>query len=401
MSDRPTVFMLVDNPMRSDLRVEREARSLHAHGWKVRLFAMEDPALPEQELRDHGLVERSVPRAIISPLSLKYLRARARFARMLVAEGARCIHAHDHYCLDLAVAAKRLDPTIKIIYDAHEYLAGWPVHKESPRRADRLKGAVVWWWCVQRERMNLRHCASIITVSRSLCDEMQRRYGLAKRPALLRNIPDVPSTVPDIDLRHDLRIPAHLQVLVHSGNVYHSDARIAMLLRGCLSVDGTYLLFICNVKNRAKVTSVIEGERIMTDDRVGFVDFPERHEVLLGMLRKCDAGVVHTWQPDWPSHWYSLPNRIMEYTLCGLPVLATSQPEFAAFHQEFGNCSLYNGERVHELRAAIERLREQRSQLEARAKHASSRLSWALEQKALIDLYEEHCGAVSGMGPAH
>jgi glycosyltransferase involved in cell wall biosynthesis len=391
MSDRPTVFMLVDNPMRSDLRVEREARSLHAHGWKVRLFAMEDPSLPERELRDHGMVERSVPRAIISPLSLKYVRARTRFARMLVAEGARCIHAHDHYCLDLAVAAKRIDPSITIIYDAHEYLAGWPVHMESPRRIDRLKGGIVWWWCVQRERMNLRHCASIITVSRSLCEEMQRRNGLPTRPVLLRNIPDIPAYIPRSNIRHDLQIPEHLQVLVHSGNVYHSDERIAMLVRGCLSVDGTYLLFICNTRNRSKVISVIERENIMTADRVGFVDFPERHEVLLGMLRACDAGVVHTWQPDWPSHWLSLPNRIMEYTLCGLPVLATSQPEFVAFQQEFGNCALYNGVRVEDLRAAIEQLLEQRTALEVNAKHAATRLSWRSEQKALIDLYEMHC----------
>ncbi len=387
--------MLVDNPMRSDLRVEREARSLHAHGWTVRLFAMEDPTLPERELRDHGMVERSVPQAIISPLSLKYLRARARFAKMLVAEGARCIHAHDHYCLDLAVAAKRIDPSIRIIYDAHEYLAGWPVHKESSRRIDRLKGSIVWRWCVQRERMNLRHCTSIITVSNSLCNEMKHRYDLDARPTLLRNIPDVPAVIPDIDIRKQFHIPAHLRILVHSGNVYHSDARIAMLVRGCLSVDGTYLLFICNAKNRAKVTSVIEREGITTAVRVGFVDFPERHDVLLGMLRACDAGVVHTWQPDWPSHWLSLPNRIMEYTLCGLPVLATSQPEFVAFHQEFGNCALYNGEREEDLRAAIVRLLQQRPQLERNAQKAASQLSWSSEQKALIDLYEQHCG-----GPA-
>jgi glycosyltransferase involved in cell wall biosynthesis len=157
-------------------------------------------------------------------------------------------------------------------------------------------------------------------------------------------------------------------------------------------VEGTYLLFICNAKNRAKVSSVIERERITTADRVGFLEFPDRHEVLLGMLRGCDAGVVHTWQPEWPSHWLSLPNRIMEYTLCGLPVLATSQPEFVAFHQEFGNCALYGGDREEALRAAIERLREQRPQLERNAEQAASRLSWGSEQKALIDLYVAHCG---------
>jgi len=389
MSDRPAVFMLLDNPFRSDQRVEREAKALHQHGWEVHILAMSEPHLPHRVDTGTWTVERSIPGSIDSPLSRRYFADRARFASKLIADGVRRIHAHDHRCLDLAVAAKEQDPSITIIYDAHEYLAGWPLYKESKARSNRIKGWVVWRWSVRRERRNLSHCEAIITVSRSLCEEMHQRFQLKAMPVLLRNVPEMPTSIASSDLRRKFGIPPQARLVVHSGNIYHSDARIAMLLRSCMALEGTYLLLICNALNRNKVQDVMDRTHIHTNGHVLFMDYPARNEELMAMLQACDAGIVHTWQPDWPSHWYSLPNRIMEYTLCGLPILATAQPEFVAFQQEYGNCVLYAGDREQEMTAALRELLLQGPELAEKARQAKERLSWDQEVRSLLDLYTE------------
>lgn len=379
--------MLVDNPMISDFRVEREAQALTDTGWQVHIHAVQRPDLPTHELKSFGHLERSLPRSIRSPLSMDYARSRSKFARELKNRGVQVIHAHDHACLDFAVAVKRISSSVRIVYDAHEYLAGWPLYKDIPEPFDRLKGYLVWRWSVLRERANIPFADSMITVSKSLCAEFKSNYQLKVAPLLIRNIPNTKHDITIMDMNEILGIDESLHIHVHSGNVYHSDARIAMLLRSYVRRKDIFLLFICNTFNKAKVLRVAESEGLEWTHRIGFIDYPKDHDQLMGMLASCDVGVIHTWQPDWPSHWLSLPNRLMEYTLCGLPIIATKQPEFMSFQKQMGHCVLFHGEDENELDSAIDQVEMNTQHLKMMAKQAAGSISWEQESKALLDLH--------------
>jgi glycosyltransferase involved in cell wall biosynthesis len=128
-------------------------------------------------------------------------------------------------------------------------------------------------------------------------------------------------------------------------------------------------------------------------NKVGFLDYPKDDRQLMGMLASCDVGIIYTWRPDWPSHWLSLPNRLMEYTLCGLPIIATKQPEFVAFQAKTGHCVLFHGEKEQELSNAIDRVETDAVELKKMAERASSSISWRTESEVLLRVH----AAISSM----
>jgi glycosyltransferase involved in cell wall biosynthesis len=87
------------------------------------------------------------------------------------------------------------------------------------------------------------------------------------------------------------------------------------------------------------------------------------------------------------SYYYSLPNKVFEYIMSGVPVVVSDFPEMARLVLS-GNCgwtSRVDRETFFRLVGSLTR-----SEIEARAKGArelSRRTSWANEEKALLDIY--------------
>jgi len=110
---------------------------------------------------------------------------------------------------------------------------------------------------------------------------------------------------------------------------------------------------------------------------------------LYRIIQSADFGIVYTWQPNWKSHWFSLPNRILEYTLAQLPIVSTAQPEFIKISEKYNHLVLFNGNSKKELINAILTAKENRSSLKSKAIDASLDLSWEKEIETLFDLYKE------------
>ena len=81
------------------------------------------------------------------------------------------IHCNDLMPLPLAVAMKKRDPRIKIIYDSHEYQTESAGLVNNPSKKQRFE---------QLERDNIIHADQVITVGDSIAKEYQRLYGLRK-----------------------------------------------------------------------------------------------------------------------------------------------------------------------------------------------------------------------------
>ena len=93
------------------------------------------------------------------------------------------------------------------------------------------------------------------------------------------------------------------------------------------------------------------------------------------------------------SYYYSLPNKLFEYLMCGLPVLINDMPEQRRIVQQY-DCGWVVPESPGQTRALIESL--DRDALEARkagASRAGQSFDWVKESKQLLDMYVALAGA--------
>ncbi len=377
------IVMLLDNPLKSDSRVEKEAASLLAAGYNVTIHAMHSEALPATEERNGYHIIRDISPSIDHPFSSEYRNFRERFVNMLSNQSFDALHCHDYKMIILGALIKKAKPSVKLVYDAHEFLPGWPMYQELSGFSNKIKGLLVWSYFVYKEKKAIKHANAVITVGPALAEEMKTEYHLSVTPTVLRNIPERLAFNTDSDYYKRLyNLPSNALVFIHSGNIYHSEERVQLMINAVMKIDRAYLVFIGDSKR------IKELETANTNARVLFHPYAAQEQLFV-LIHAADFGLVHTWQPYWRSHWLSLPNRIMEYTMVGLPIIATSQPEFMKLGMTYGNMVFYRGDAEEEMVKAIEMGISTQVALKRNAVISATSLSWEVEVMQLINLYRQ------------
>jgi len=282
-----------------------------------------------------------------------------------------CVNSHSLAVLPLGVVLKFIHGA-RLVYDAHE-LETEVASARGPVRW--LYKALEWFF--------IRWADDVVVVSDSIADWYERTYGM-KRPAVVRNVPEVP-----VD-----GLPA-------------ADPR---LWRERFGIPADHLIFIYQ-------GGLFPGRRIEQYIRVFARAQPDRHVVFLGygqlegFVREAAArhGNIHLAHAVPPaevlrhtagadvglvgvanaclSYYYSLPNKLFEYLLAGIPAVMPAYPEMVRFAgaQPIGWTV---GEADEEWLAAINRL----DWPAVRAAQADARLtaagfSWDREAEKLQPLY--------------
>lgn len=374
------VLMLLDNPLKSDSRVEKEALSLTLAGHTVSIYAMAKNGLPEKEVKRYGTIYRVIPEVIHRPFSEQYKTFLKEFPIQIASIKFDVLHCHDYKMLLLGSAVKKQKPDIKLVYDAHEFLSGWPYYKEIKGLVNRIKGRIVWGWFAKAEAKNINNADAIITVSHSIAEAMEKRFRLKNKIEVIRNIPLKTDIKNDGYLHRHFNLTCEAKIVVHTGNLYHSEKRINMLMKAARHFKHVHFVFI---GDSDKIKSLAEKNK---DSKVHFHNYAG-WKTLSNMISSAHFGIVHTWQPGWLSHWLSLPNRIMEYTAAGIPVICTTQPEFIKFGNRYKHAVYYKGNSLKELVNAISDGLNRYEKLKENAILASTKISWEQEAKKLLTLY--------------
>ena len=102
---------------------------------------------------------------------------------------------------------------------------------------------------------------------------------------------------------------------------------------------------------------------------------------------QADFGLVYTWNRLWPSYWNAMPNKLMDVSLAGIPVLATSQPELRRFIQEYNNGVTFSGTMKSSFSNAIDLIIKNEDSLKSNALKVKDKVNWTLESEKLIELY--------------
>ena len=376
--------MLLDNPFKSDARVEKEAISLIQNGYEVEVYAETSNDLEFFEIRHNIKITRNIDKSIHRPISKEYFYFKNKFVSEVKEKDFDILHCHDYKMFLLGVEIKKQKQNIKLIYDSHEYLAGWPFYKEIKSFKGKVKGWYVWQWFVNVEKAHIKYADKIITISEGIAEEMMKSLNLLVKPIVIRNIPNEFPISSEKYFHNTFNIPETTKIIVNSGNLYFGDKRTKMLFDSIKEIDNTCLLFIGNTAKHKELKNKIENHELK--NKIFIHDYVASNEIGK-LISNADIGIVHTWQPKWKSHWHSLPNRIFEYSMAGLPIVSTSQPEFIRLGNEFNHIVFYNGDEKADFVNALKNCIENFNILKQNALKIKEKISWEIESNKLLDVY--------------
>jgi glycosyltransferase involved in cell wall biosynthesis len=235
------------------------------------------------------------------------------FAATIARTPARVYVAHDLPMLPVALAAAERHGG-RVLYDSHE------LYPEQDLFAHERR---LWR---EVEARHIKRADAVVTVNPSIAGELARRHGIAT-PFIVQNCdrwrppPDPARRQP---LRDALGLGAQIPVVLYQGGL--STARnIEVLVRAFALIEHpTAMLVVLGDGPIRDRLQRLTG-RLGLSDRIRFHPAVARDR-LPEMTASADFGVI-PYQPTCLSTRYCTPNKLYEYLMARLPVIATDLPE--------------------------------------------------------------------------
>jgi glycosyltransferase involved in cell wall biosynthesis len=402
--------MLVKNTFTHDARVWREAQALQKKGHEVQVVALLGPGLLTFEKTSNGIqIERvsrgpgsslrgvSDPTRNVSAQTNLKVKLK-RFVVQVVRYAAKTplsgwvqagidsrmkilvlqfkpdvIHAHDLETLKLASDLKQ-ELGIPLIYDSHEIASERNHHTRSQKRKAGIKEAKL-----------IHNADSIIMVSNGCAQFTAEKYGITL-PAVVMNTPDFDPAASKVrDLRKALNIPAGNIVLVHQGSLQRNRG-IEESIEAVLDIPNVTYVIIGYGQHRPFLEDFVSKTGL--SEKVKFFG-PVPADELIEWTASADIGIC-TIIGKTKSYLYAMPNKLFEYTMAGLPVVASNYPDMGQFVTGNKMGVTCNPESPESITAAILSLVNNsvlRHELGLGAKGARNEFNWKKEQRKLHDIY--------------
>ncbi len=317
------VCMHVPGSARNDVRVMRAATALSEAGYKVSVVDIEyEQGRPAEEVL-HGVCLKHVVMPSWSIYTRRFdpwffvraIMVLIRSLWLLLRTPTDIYHAHDEMGLPSCYIAALLRRK-PLIFEAHEI----PTSVLSKDRISiklLLKRSFLWI---------VPQCKAVITVSPPIIQVFHQRYH-SHEVCLVRNIPRY-QVIPKSDrLRQLLGLGPEVRIALYQGNLQPKRG-LDILVRAAvfLERDTVIVLMGQNIRDaRAQLEAIIASEG--TGDRVKIIPAVP-YEELLHYTASADVGLIFC-PPDYPDAHMQLPNKLFEYIMAGLPVLASQMDAVA------------------------------------------------------------------------
>ena len=358
-------------------RVLKETKSLVSHGRVdyVYMAGMWDPGLPEREIVDDKreinripLSSRGLPPNLFFQL-IKYLELMFRLLFRYRKHNIAMVNCHCLSSLPVGVLMKFFYGA-RLVFDAHELET-----ERNGLHGVRKKLSKVL------ERLIIRFADLTIVVGPAIADHYQKKYG-RERPAVVMNCPHY-KEVPRQDLfRENLNISPDQKIFLYQGN----------LLKG-RGIEKICEAFASLPENDNVVVimgyGVLEGyiREIAEKSPNVFFHPAVPPDVVLNYTASADVGMCLI-EPVCLSYYYSLPNKLFEYMMVGLPliVLNSYEQEKLVAGEDLG--LVLEELTVEEIQKAIKAIKS-RDYYQENIKRMASVYNWEEQEKIMIDAYDK------------
>jgi glycosyltransferase involved in cell wall biosynthesis len=322
MTPKKRVLNLVLNNFKHDSRVLKESIALTHHDFDVAVVALHENLLAEREIVHDisvhriKLISRGWPK-IKAVQILKYvefvIRVLSAYRRFDI------IHCNDLNTLPVGVLIKLASlGNARLVYDAHEYEIN-----QVPNQSElSIKCAYFL------EKHLIKYADRVITVSNSIANEYQRLYGIPK-PSIVLNCPPFYEAKKTNHFRKKLGIRDDQIIFLYQGGL-NPGRGIEVLLDafGRLQDDKNVIVFMgYGSLERHIQQNADRSQTIFIHPAVSF-------NVLLGYTASADYG-ISVIEDVCLSYRYCLPNKLFEYLMAGIPVIASNSVEMARVVKEY------------------------------------------------------------------
>lgn len=367
---------IVRTAVSHDSRVQKESRTLARSGLfeSVRVCGFHEPGYDERETLNGcdvwrvSLRTRPLPKDIASQ-AIKYAEWYSRIVSAYRREDISVIHCHSLGPLPIAVRLKRLTGA-RLVYDAHELeseVFGAKGFRKSLAR--RMEEAMV------------PSVDAIITVSPSIREWYSEKFpGIPV--SVLRNIPERPDhPIAPQPLRRELGVPDDALLLIFIGGL-NAGKGIEQALEAFEHESVRHHLLCLG---RGPLKPLVEAASARCR-RIHYLP-PVRPAELVDCVAGADVSVCLTLD-SCLSRRFSLPNKLFESLVAGVPLIVSPLPELSRMVSEHnaGWVVETEGGRLRELlnKLTVQSVREKESGLADRVSH----LHWENEARSLLNVYD-------------
>ena len=370
--------MLLHKPVDHDARVRREAATLAAAGHEVVVLELHPRRDRPGDLPPGvDLASAAPPRWIVRllPFHLYRLAFLVVFVRRILQLAPDVIHAHDAAMLLPGIVARRLTGT-PLVYDSHELATSVPYRDRAWERFVELIEAVA-----------VPRCRRVITVSDGIADRLRERYGLARRPSVVRNVSALHANGRPARLRERLGLEPGARLVLHQGAPATGRGG-ETLIRALARLDPAVRLVFLGTgePGMAERLHALAGE-VGVAERVRFLPSLPLGD-LLSATAEADVG-VSLLQDTCENHRLALPNKVFDYIAAGVPVVASDLPELRGLIRGYGVGWTAQPDDPVDVARALERaLGPTPAGLKARLAAAHGALNWGREQERLLATYD-------------
>ena len=380
------VCMHVREVVRTDRRVLREAATLLEEGFAVSIVDVESELTCPIEEDINGIhVKHLLKPHWFTPTNnlWRLLRSTEKliYSTWAVLQiSADVYHAHDENALLPCYIAAMVHRK-PLIFDAHEL---------------PLRGPDRTCWTGLRRFLTflltrmVSRCSGVITVSSPIAQEIQRRFQ-AQKVTLLRNIPAFQTIAKSDRLRQHLGLGPEVRIALYQGNLQPGRS-LDIVVRAVPFLEQNIVVVLMG-KGVGGVVSELEALAVKLGvvDRVKIIP-PVPYTELLDWTASADVGLA-VFSPDSLSIRWCLPNKLFEYLMAGLPVLATPLDAVADILTTYDVGRIVLSPTPADIAAAINTMLEDRVGLERMHRNAlyavQHDLCWEKERHQLIRLYQD------------
>ena len=388
----------------------KEAQTLQRAGYQVRVFALHTPGItlerttlndgieivrvarsPFWKLRKKSSLRFNQPRTTAEAkprqktsipakngLSLLLLRAASRLWTHMVLllkmyeYRAAVIHSHDVNTLPTAWIAAKLTRA-KLIYDAHEISTS----REGYKKLRKVVGLI--------EKKIMPCSDGTITTTEARAKYFARAYGV-DRPLVLQNRPRLIESPRTNKIREVLNLTESWPIVIYQGGLQQGRG-LEKLIRSAQQVPKCYFVLIGG--GRLTESLIRLTEDLGLGNKVHFIPTVPLAE-LPTYTASADIG-VQPIENTCLNHYTTDSNKLFEYIVAGLPVVATNFPEIRKIVEENSIGLLVPSNNESALSNAINLLindTQLKSRYSENAKLTSRNLNWESQEESLIKLYD-------------
>lgn len=359
-----------------DSRVLNENTSLQNNGYKVQIIALHADGLKEYDKMKNipihriKLKSRNWSKNKVIQL-LKYME----FIYWILKQyrDSDIVHCNDINTLPIGVMLKLFfNKKIKIVYDAHEYET--EVHGLSGIQKKLVQ---------KLEKYLISYADKVMTVSDAIAEEYVKLYHIEK-PSLVLNTPWYRNVEKKNIFRDTFHIAQNKTIFLYQGGLSYGRG-IEILIETFKSIKNhrSVIVFMGSGVLEAQVKQASEEhENIFFHQAVN-------PDILLEYTSSADFGILF-YENNCLNHYYCSPNKMFEYMMAGIPVIASNLYEMRRLIEYYAIGVVAEENTPKGLRKAIEKamLLEQ-NELQKNIQKVKEVYNWEEQEKILLEVYRE------------